>query len=490
VIYRGFVGPSYVSQAFPADNEDLVNWYMEKIESPGAAARMAFCPTPGIESIHITAGTQGRAHYFEAATGREIAIVSNLLFEVDSDGVASFLGFVAVDSNPATISSNGDGGGQLFITSGGNGYILDLATNVLTQVAALNGIATMGAAIDGYFLALDAATGTFYASDLLDGLTWSTGTMFAQRNAAPDPWVAMAVLGPYIYLFGSLTMEIWFNSGSSPFPFAKHPSGLSQWGIAAPFSWAVCDTSLVWLGATRSGRGFVLRASGFTPEVVSTYPVQLAMGGYETVSDAYGDSYKEAGHTFYVLSFPTANVTWAFDLQMSQWAKRGSWDTNANAFSVWRPRCHAFAYGEHRWLDLKGGAVFRMSLDIVRDVAEGSNEAILIRRLRRAPAIVNENKRVRYVSLEVELEVGVGLVESEEGTPVVMMRFSNDGGKTWSEEQWKSAGKRGQYNTRVRFTRLGTARRRVFEIVVSDETRWIMTNAWLETVALDQSEAA
>ena len=488
MIYKGFVGPSYESQAFTGDNEDLVNWYVERLESPGATAKLALCPTPGIESLHITAGSQGRAHFVDGS-GREFAIISDIFFELDADATATFIAFVAVDSNPATISSNGDGGGELFITSGGNGYVYNLGTGVFTTIAALNGKATMGDSIDGYFLALDASTGTFYASDLLDGLTWATGTMFAQRIDSPDPWLAMRVKGRFIHLIGEQTGSVWFNSGASPFPFAQHPSGGSlPYGIAAPFSLVVSEDSLLWLGSTKNGRGFVLRSTGFSPEVVSTYPVQYAMSRYGTVSDAYGDAYNDLGHSFYVLNFPTENVTWVYDLQMSMWHKRGAWDSDRGRFALWRPRCHAYAFGEHRWLDTSGGGVFRMSSDLVTDVAPGSDQTIAIRRLRRAPCIENENRRVRFISFEVDLEVGFGLVESEEGTPLAMMRFSNDGGKTWSNESWRSVGKRGQYGVRVQWERLGQGRRRVFELVVSDETTYRVTNAYIHLVPEIQNE--
>lgn len=64
--------------------------------------------------------------------------------------------------------------------------------------------------------------------------------------------------------------------------------------------------------------------------------------------------------------------------------------------------------------------------------------------------------------------------------PQVMLRVSNDGGKTWITEQWRSAGKTGEYLRRVRWNRLGVARRRVFEVIVSDPIAWKLTGAYVE----------
>jgi len=472
VRYPNFIGPSYESQAVTADQERTVNLYEERVESPGGTSRTALYPTPGVELIHLSAGFQGRAHGF--FDGREFVIDGSLFFEIDSDGNATFRDFVATNDDPATISYNGDGGGQLFITSGGNGYLFVLATNTFSQIAALNGKATMGDQLDGYFLALDKNTGTFYASNLLNGATWQTGIMFAQRIQASDPWISMIVSGKYIWLMGPETLEVWYDAGTSQFPFAPHPSGFVPWGIAAPFSAKVCDSSLVWLGGSKSGRGSILRATGFTPEVVSTYPVEWAIGRYETVSDAYADCYKEAGHTFYQISFGSANKTWVFDLQMQAWHERGTWNSSSSDFTVWRPRCHAFCFGEHRWLDFSGGGVYRMAIGLTTDIGE-----VLIRRLRRAPALEQENQRIYYPGFELDLEPGLGLVSGQGEDPQVMMRMSDDGGKTWGMERWRSAGKIGEYGRRVRWTRLGAARRRVFEVSFSDPIPWRLTGAYL-----------
>jgi PKD repeat protein len=64
--------------------------------------------------------------------------------------------------------------------------------------------------------------------------------------------------------------------------------------------------------------------------------------------------------------------------------------------------------------------------------------------------------------------------------PQVMLRISNDGGKTWISEQWRGAGKLGEYFRRIRWNRLGQARRRVFEASVSDAIPWRCVGAYLK----------
>lgn len=470
--YRGFVGPSYRSQSPIADQEELINLYPEKMESPGASTQWALYPVPGYENISTATAGPGKGHFFE--NSREFAVIGTQFIEIDETGTQTVRGTVATDSNPATISSNGDGGGELFITSGGNGYLFTLATNTFASIAALAGLATMGAFLDGFFLALDANTSTFYISDLLDGSTWDP-TQFAQRSIGSDNWVAMGVANRLIYLLGSQTSEVWYNTGASPFPFAPHPSGLLQYGCGAAFSLKVVSGVLMWVSATSSGQGDVMQTGGFSPERISTNAVEFALDGYSTIADAIGDTYNEAGHTFYKLTFPRADVTWCYDVEAGLWHKRGTWDQMSNDFGAQRACFHAFAFGEHRTLDLASAQLLRQSTDIAVDVDD-----IELVRERSAPCLVFENRRLFFDSFELFMETGLGLQSGQGSDPQVMLQISNNGGKTWGNELWRSAGAVGEYGKRVRWLRCGSGRKRVFRIRMSDPVPYRIMGAFIE----------
>jgi hypothetical protein len=107
----------------------------------------------------------------------------------------------------------------------------------------------------------------------------------------------------------------------------------------------------------------------------------------------------------------------------------------------------------------------------------------IIRRLRRAPHLSQENVRVFYRKIELDLERGVGLPSGQGADPLVMLRLSRDGGHTWSEPVEMSAGQIGVYTQRVIARRLGAARDTVFEVTVSDPVAWSLVNAWLDLEA-------
>ena len=466
--WPNFAGGTNVSQSSIADAQDTVNFYPEPRDVPGGKTEMALYPTPGVETRVSAVETPGRGLFHQ--DGRAFCVIGAVFYEVTIDGEGDFVltdrGDVAVNANPATICGNGAGGGQLFITSGDVGYCYDLPTNTLTIERASG--ATMGAMLDGYFLVLDAATSTFSVSDLLDGTTWDP-TQYAQRSTAPDPWVALIVpeAAREIWLLGQETSEVWNNAGTFPLPFVPIPGALMAHGCAAPFSAKAVEGGLLWVSRTANGQGNVVMATGGAPGQVSTFAVSWAFHGYSTISDAIGASYSAAGHTFYLVTLPTEDVTWALDLSTRMWARRGTWVSGQNAYEAWRLWYHAFAFGKHLALDGTGDTLYEVSETYGLDV-----DGLPIRRMRRTPAIFNNRDPVFLDCVEVLLESGVSSYSGATVTATMAMRVSRDGGKTWGAARTRSIGAVGAYSQRVRWWRCGSGADVVGEFVVTAPVPW------------------
>lgn len=410
--FDAFIGGSYESRAVNADCERTINCFVEDLQSKNATSPRTLLPTPGVEVITtVTADNPGRAHF--AINGREFAVIGGAFYEFGLDGTVlnssanDLTGPLATPtlintSLPATISCNGDGGGQLFITAGGNGYIYDLNTHpsvtVPVFINALEGIAQFGAHLDGYFVALDTVNSKLYVSALYDGLTWDVGGTFAQRSLGPDKWKSMKVAGRAVWLFGEQTTEVWYNTGDR-FPLSPLANQLIGYGIAAPFSAETVGSDICWLSINRDGKVCVMKASGMQPEVISTYPLDMAMQSYRSLTNAVSDAYSDAGHTFFMLNFDNDNITWCWDSITGLWHERGTWLPEEHRYTSWRPRFYAYAFGEHRMLDSANGNLYRMSSDLTRDV-----DGRQIRSARRAPAIMDGTSRVFYPAFALDIE--------------------------------------------------------------------------------------
>lgn len=491
--YDQFVNGSYAVSSPVTDQERTVNWMVELSESQGATSKATLLPVPGFALYNRVTQVGGRAMFSmgtggTAISGRVFGVSGSKLFEHFADGTnidrTGAVGSLSVDGNPATISTNGDGGNQLFITSGTNGYNYNLLTNTLTQIASLNGAATQGGELYGYFVAFDATLNQIRISALFDGTTWDP-LQFLARSIGSDPWTAMLVT-PYgqILLPGSQTGEFLYNAGTSPFPFAPDPSGLIEEGIAATFSIKQAGKSSCWLSTNKNGGYQVQRAQGYSPIRISDHGIEDKIASYSRVDDAIGETYEDRGHAFYLLTFPTAKATWCYDFTTNKWHERMTWIAETNSEDAMRPTFHCFAFNKHLMADRTSSGIYEMNASFGTDI-----DGRPMRRIRRAPAVLNQQNRLFFPLLRILFQSGVGLQDGQGSNPIVMMRKSNDFGRTWSTERQGSIGAVGQYSKKVDFWNTGSGRGRVFEVTFTDPVPPRITAAFLPGL-IDSTEAA
>jgi hypothetical protein len=117
-----------------------------------------------------------------------------------------------------------------------------------------------------------------------------------------------------VFILGETTSEVWVDAGLFPFPFQKLPGTNMQHGCAAKNSVARLGETFAFLAKDDRGQSVVVHMNGYLPVRISTHAIENEIQTYSTVSDAIGFSYQQAGHEFYVLTFPTADKTWVYDL--------------------------------------------------------------------------------------------------------------------------------------------------------------------------------
>jgi hypothetical protein len=405
--WRGFLGPSSQVQAPYADCERAVNLYVELPDAP--AGRPSLLPTPGFTSWASVSDVGGRGML--TINSRTFAVIGSGFYELFATKTATKYGAVAQNQNLAQLISNGIGGSQIGIASGGSFYSFNLNTNTLS--AAILTTATQAGMIDGYGIAFNA--GTVYLSNLNDFTTWDP-TQFAIRSSAPDNWIAMCVNAPDIWLIGDRSGDVWYDAGDFPFPLAPRPGVTFPYGIAAQFSLAVAGDAVLWLSRTKDGTGVVVSARGYVPQPVSSRALEQAIAGYlrtSRIDDAEASVYQKGGHTFYVLRFPAARATWVYDLSTNLWHERGEWNEAQQRYDVWMPRVMTDAFGLQLAIGGTDGTIAEMD-DTYYTELDGTG----IRRLRIPPALpVDPGGRAYLDRFEVGLQAGVGLSSGQGVTP-------------------------------------------------------------------------
>lgn len=471
--WDAFTGPSYTSQSIVADSQRCVNWYPELIESrQGKNTRFALYPCPGVRKFVELPKAPIRGLF--AKNNRAFAAGGSSVYElIDNGSYVERMSGLATDQYPVTWATNGDAGNQLAACSGERVYVLRLNTNVFAGAVASD--VTMIDYLDGYILGLDINESRLRISALADAETW-TASQNSQRNTAADRWQHMIVANRLIYLFGSETMECWSNQGGSPYPFAAVIESFRQVGIMNPFAGCNAGGTPLFVVGSTDGRGTICKVSGYDPVRISNHAVEYAIQQYTTVTDLRAYSYSADGHLFGVFSFPTARGTWVYDPTVDGFHERLFWNAPLTRFDASRQLFHCFAFGKHLVGDRDGNTVYELRTDTYQDV-----NAQAIRRLRRTPHLHAEDDWITYHRVALDVETGVGLATGQGHNPQLMLRWSNDGGRTWGNDHSRSAGKAGEYTAHPEWRRGGRARDRVFELVTSDPVPFRIINAYLET---------
>lgn len=465
------LGQAYVARSVNAADNRMVNLYPEPLPTPEGKTSGFLNRAPGLRKL-ATVGT-GPIRGLWAYGDYGYAVSGNRLYQIDSTWNVLPIGPIAGTGQVSMV----DNGTQLFIATNPKGYIYDAASQQLAEITDIDfpGAVTVGY-LDGYFIFQEPNSQRFWTSELLDG-TQIDPLSFASAEGMPDDLISLFVDHREVWLFGTQSVEVWYNAGTSPFPLARIQGAVNEIGCAATFSVAKMDNSLFWLGADARGHGIVFRANGYTGQRISTHAVEYAIQSYDVISDAIAFTYQQDGHSFYVLTFPSAQATWVYDAATNAWHERAGFANGE--FIRHRANCQMFYSEEVVVGDFENGNIYAYDLD---QFSDGDFTQKWLRSWRALPTNQNNLKRTAQHSLQIDMQTGVGLNTGQGSDPQVILRWSDDGGHTWSNEHWMSVGKIGAYGTRAIRRRLGMTlklRDRVYEASGTDPVKIAITGAEL-----------
>lgn len=496
----GLIGPSYQSQSLTADCQRTMNWYTEIIESTYGKSAMALYPCPGT-SLFCTLPGGGPIRGQLEINGRAFAVSKTNFCELFANGTFNVIAQVANDNLPVSMVASPQ---QLLLASSGSLYVYQLQTTTNSQGLVAGGFYTVPHGtftlpggiqpfplqveyIDGFFLVLLRNSQTIYISTPLDATSWPALQQITV-SVFSDNVQGMIQNQRQLYVYGRKRSTTYYDSGSANI-FDVNPSGTVEDGMVSNFGFCRLDNSVIWLDQDERGAGVVRRYSGFTPTRISNHAIEFAIQGYANISDVVTYAYQDQGHSFAVFYFPTPNKTWVYDVATGQWHERGYWNPGTATFSAHRSQNHMLAFGKHLVGDPTSGNIYQMAIPSVaigggyNFVTDNGNTLV---RQRRSPHISVENKWTFHNELILDIETGLGPqppLRDGAGNPrgpKVMLRWSNDYAHTWSNSYALDAGQAGDFRHRVRRTKLGRARDRVYEIECSDPIPWRIINGYLD----------
>jgi hypothetical protein len=535
------LGQAYTARSVNAADNRMINLFPEAVLEGGYTGGF-LNRTPGLRKLVTVGAGPIRGLWTHTTNGIDAYVVSGSEFyKIYPDYSYVKLGDIGGGNTaPVSIADNGK---QLFIACGAVAYIYDEPAGTFQQITDPDffGAETV-CYIDGYFAFNQPGTQIIWVTGILDG-TSIDPLAFAAAESTPDEVVAVVSNNREVWVFGTGTTEVWYDAATTPFPLSPIQGAYNEIGCIAKFSICKLDNSLFWLGQDPRGFGIVYRNQGYTGKRISTHAIEYAIQQYGDVSDAVAYTYQQEGHSFYVIAFPTAGKTWAYDVATGAWHERAGFENGE--FARHRSQCQMNFNSETIVGDYENGNLYAFDLDIYQD--DGQIQKWL-RSWRPIPANENTTLRTAQHSLQLLCESGVGLnlypayeaqdlitengleliaeyvqkivstetgveltTESNDGfalianqpdypvpfvppmyltttaypaavgyDPEVMLRWSDDGGHTWSNEHWTQIGRIGQYGFRAFWRRLGMTlklRDRVYEVSGTDPVKIVITGA-------------
>lgn len=421
-----------------------VNMYLSRSEGAGEDRSFVLASVPGLaDYLTMPAAIRGSWN----AAGRWFVVAGNTLYEIAEQGATySSRGTLLASAGDVVMH---DGNNQLVIVDGVNGYTLQLNNNTFTRISDPD---WRGSAwveeMDGYFVFVAPDSDQFYLSQIDDASSLDA-LDFSSADAQPDKIVTHRVHKRELILFGETSTEVWINSGDPDFPFARYNSMPIAVGCVGNRAAINTIDTLVFIGRTETGQGYVYEMQGHQPVRISTQAVETALARSTDISSASMWTYHTAGAEFVAVNAPGVSTTWVYDTATRQWHERGElvdgeWDALRAEFVT-------HVNGNH--YAIAGEKIYTLSGQSIAGTA--------MTRERTMPHLVEPSlEPVSYRGLELACSTGDG------GT--ITLEISNDGGKTYGAPLARSLGATGRYMQRIRWLGLGASFDRVFRMRCTD----------------------
>lgn len=437
-------------------SELLVNVYPRKstggkypfnlINTPGLAFFLEL-PTSPVKGLHVN-------------KGRAFAVTPTKFYEIFDNGKYKELGDVNLTGRVVME----DNGFQVVMVDGNKGYYWDAETNLVSEITAPGFYPSSSVTYqDGYFIFVRNGTGQYFISDLLSVIFDPNN--FATAEGQPDPLVACLSDHREVFLFGTETIQIVYNSGAADFPFETNQGAFIEKGCGAKHTVAKQNNTIYFVGSDL----MVYQLNGYTPVRISSHAVEKTLKGVD-LSDAFAYTYQDEGHLFYMLTIPSRDLTWCFDISTGAWHIRQS-------YQFGRHQSNNSIFFDSKTLvgDFQNGRIYQMASNYYTDDGEPVIREFVL------PTVNQGREFLTIDSLEFDMGSGVGLTLGQGDNPELRVYFSKDDGKTYSENfKVGKIGKKGNYLSRAKVNRFGCARQFTFKVEISDPIPIDIGGAWVE----------
>lgn len=278
---------------------------------------------------------------------------------------------------------------------------------------------------------------------------------FANAETESDKAVAVVRKNDLLWIIGDRTVEVFGFGTGIPFP----PVGgvFFDVGCVARNTVSKSVSNVYWLGSDNT-----IRENG---QRVSTLAVERAIDQATDLNSSFSFSFKELGKEFVAFTFGLS-ATWVFDVTERIWHERKTYLRDE-----WQARTGIRFAGVQLIGDGLSGKLFELDVD-TQDY-DGSPRICTIQ----TPYVHAEGQSVRLGPLEIKINGGAGTIAVPD--PQMIIEYSKDGGRTFSNEIFRDMGSRGIFRKPIKVNRLGRGEDVLIRLTVSDPVKFQLIQMWM-----------
>jgi hypothetical protein len=322
------------------------------------------------------------------------------------------------------------------------------------------------------WLANEKDTARFYFSDVdpdtgdFDPEYWDALENPLTGDARGDNIQGLYQAWDDIAVWGAEGRELWQVTGSSP-PLEARLGAFCDAGLIAPYSVKAADNTLFALCNVDS-KPAVIRLQANDPLIISI-DIEQVLDSYTTVTDAIGDIASIAGQSFYILTFPTEDVSWAYNIKKKEWYQWSYWDSESATRHAYMYRNFVYCrqWGMHFCQSRVDGKIYKVNPASDYDGTDKMRPEWI------TSWIASETFTDKILlSLRFILKRAQGTILGTE--PKIMVKWRDNGKMEWKVEREISLGLLGQYECIRTLHNLGMFRTRQISIALSDPAKLVL----------------
>jgi hypothetical protein len=289
---------------------------------------------------------------------------------------------------------------------------------------------------DGYFM-FGYGSGRVLASGIntvsINSLDFTT----AETN--PDGIVHIWSYRGQLYAGGTSTIEVYGAPVNAvAFPLTRVGYNITP-GVIAPFCVAGFEAEFGNSPIYCASDNTVRQLNGYTPEKISPPELDALIAAVDDKSDLEAICYISKGHAFWQLS--STDWTWVYNCNTQTWHERKSDGLVRSRMRVSVPAFNEWLVGDtetNALLQVDGSYLFEIENEILA-------------RIESAP-VKDFPNRVRVNRADFDFTVGVGDVTGTDPIqtdPTILISWSDDGGKNWTNPWYRKLGAQGETQQRI-----------------------------------------